>query len=162
LLPSRAAKIEASEGNLTQHRALDLLNDIDRELRRGEPSANAARILLGRTAILARLDKNQALTSLNQTVQMINRLDRFDLRNGAAPNLGLGTSSISGSTVAAPRIGFDFSSAIDPLIETDFEQVSAIAEGFVAKETRGVARLEAGKLYLRKNSILKGSTAVVH
>jgi hypothetical protein len=83
------------------------------------------------------------------------------LRNGTAPNLGIGAVSTSGATVATPRIGFDFSSAIDPLIDADFEAVSAIAERLTAKERNGFARLEAAKLYLRKNRHSKESTADV-
>jgi TPR repeat protein len=163
LLSSKSSKGEPGEASLAQQRALDLLNDLDRELKKGNPSSNAARILLGRTAILAKLDQDQALTSLEQAVQMINQLDRFDLRNGKAPNLGIGAVSTSGATVATPRIGFDFRSAIDPLIDADFEQVSAIAERLTAKEQNGLARLEAAKLYLSKNRYLtiKESTAVV-
>lgn len=162
LLSSKSERVEPGEVNLAQQRALDLLNDIDRDVKK-EPSANAAKILLGRTAILAKLDKDQALASLEQTVQMINKLDRFDLRDGAAPNLGMGAFSASGATATAPKVGFDFRSSIDPLIVTNFEQVSAVAERFTAKELSGVARLEAAKAYLKKNgySTTKQSTAIV-
>ncbi|MDX6574634.1 MAG: hypothetical protein QOE96_587 [Blastocatellia bacterium] len=162
LLASKSANGESGEAILAKHRALDLLSDLDRELKKSNPSSNAARILLGRIAILARLDQTQALTSLEQAVQMINKLERFDLRNSNAPNLGIGAVSISGATVATPRIGFDFRSAIDPLIDVDFEQVSAIAERLIVKEQNGVARLEAAKLYLTKNrhATVKESTAV--
>jgi len=161
LLSSKSEKVEPGEVNFAQQRALDLLNDIDRDLKK-EPSANAAKILLGRTAVLAKLDKDQALASLEQTVQMINKLDRFDLRDGAAPNLGMGAFSASGATVARPKVGFDFNSAIDPLIMADFEQVSAVAQRFSTKEVSGVARLEAAKLFLRKSGYLntKESTAI--
>ncbi len=152
LLSSKTAKTEPAEVNFAQQRALDLLNDIDRDLKKEEPSANAAKILLGRTAVLAKLDKDQALASLERTVQMINKLDRFDLRDGAAPNLGMGAFSASGATVSRPRIGFDFHSAIEPLIVTNFEQLSAAAGGFKAKELSGFGRLEVAKLYLMMNA----------
>jgi len=152
LLSSKSEKVEPGEVNFAQQRALDLLNDIDRDLKKEEPSANAAKILLGRTAVLAKLDKDQALVSLERTVQMINKLDRFDLRDGAAPNLGMGAFSASGATVARPRVGFDFRSAIEPLIMTDFEQLSAVAGRFRAKELAGFGRLEVAKLYLTMNT----------
>jgi tetratricopeptide (TPR) repeat protein len=163
LLSSKKEKGEPGDVNFAQQRALDLLNDIDRDLKKGEPSANAAKILLGRTMVLAKLDTDQALASLVQTIQMINKLDRFDLRDGAAPDLGMGAFSASGATVARPKVGFDFRSSIDPLIVTDFEQVSAVAERFTAKELSGVARLEAATLFLSKigYSTAKQSTAVV-
>ncbi len=162
LLASKPANGEPGETIFAQQRVLELLSDLDRELKKGNPSSNAAKILLGRTAILAKLDHDQALISLDQAVQMINKLDRFDLRNSNGPNLGINAVSTSGATVATPRIGFDFRSAIDPLINVDFEQVSAIAGRLTAKEQNGVARLEAAKLYLTKNrqSAVKASMTI--
>jgi hypothetical protein len=161
LLASKSAKGEPGETILGQQRAIDLLSDLDRGLKKGDASSNVARILLGKTAVLAKFDHVQALDSLEQAVQMINKLDRFDLRNGNAPNLGISVVSTSGATVATPRIGFDFRSAIELLIEVDFEQVSAIAGRLTAKEQNGIARLEAAKLYLTKNrhSVVKDSFA---
>jgi hypothetical protein len=163
LLASELAKGGPGEVTLNQQRALDLLNDLDREIRQDDASSNTAKILLGRTAVLAKLDSDRALKSLEQAVQMINKLDRFDLLNGTPPKLGVGAVSTSAATVAAPGIGFDFRSAIDPLINTDFEQVSAIAERLTAKEQNGLARVEAAKLYLTKNrsATVKESTAGV-
>jgi hypothetical protein len=163
LLLSKSEKAAPEDVTLTHQRVLDLLGDIDREFEKEEPSSRAAKILMGTTAVLAKVDKDQALTSLVQTVRMINRLDRFDLRNAAAPNLGISAVTNSTATIATPKIGFDFRSAIEPLIEMNFEQIDAIAERLTMKELRGVGRLEAAKLYLTKNrkSIVKESMAVV-
>lgn len=150
LLSAGSKKDEPTSINFAQQRALDLLADIDHDLKKGEPSANAAKILLGRTAVLAKLDPDQALASLAQAAEMINKLDRFDLRDRAAPNLGLGTFSASGATLARPRVGFDFRSAIEPLILTNFEQISSVVERLTTKEVNGSGRLEAAKLYLQK------------
>lgn len=152
LLMSKPEKIEQGQLILTQQRAFDLLSDIDRELKKEEPSASAAKILLAKTAVLAKLDQDQALISLEGSVQMINKLDSFDLRDSSAPNLALEISATSGATVERPRLGFDFRSAIDPLTTTNFEQIAVVAESFTAKEVRGVGRLEVAKLYLRKNN----------
>ena len=152
LLSSKPERLDQEQLALTQQRAFDLLNDIERDVKNEEPSANLVKILLGRTAVLTALDKYQALASLEQAVQVINKLDRFDLRDGAAPNLGMAGFTASGATVAGPRRGFDFNSAIDRLIMPDFELLSAVAEKLTAKELRGVARLEVAKLYLKKNS----------
>jgi TPR repeat protein len=151
LLSSRIEKNEPGELGFVKQRAFDLLNDIERDLKNAEPCANTAKILLGRTAVLAKLDKDQALASLEQIVQMINKLARFDLRDGTAPNLGMGSFVSSGATVAGPKIGFDLRSAIDPLIMGDFVQVSAAVERLTPRELSGVARLEAAKLYLKKD-----------
>jgi hypothetical protein len=153
LLPSKPEKDKPEESTtLTQQRAFDLVSDIDRDLKKEEPSANVAKILLAKTAVLSKLDEDQALTSLEGSVQMINKLDDFDLRDGSAPNLGLGFSATSGATIVRPKLGFDFRSAIDTLITTNFEQIAAITERFTAKERRGVGSLEVAKLYLRKNN----------
>jgi hypothetical protein len=151
LLSSKSERAEPSEVNFVQQRAVELLTDIDSEIKKRELSANGAKIMLGRTAVLAKLDKAQALTSLEQTVQMINKLDRFDLRDSAAPNLGLSGFSASGATLAAPRVGFDFRSAIEALLLTNFTDVAAAAETLRIKETRGVARLEIARLFLKQN-----------
>ncbi|HEX8847753.1 MAG TPA: hypothetical protein VF791_24140 [Pyrinomonadaceae bacterium] len=153
LLSSKSDKSEPGELMLTQQRAFDLLSDIDRDLKKEGPSASAAKILLAKTAVLAKLDADQALISLESGAQMINKLDSFDLRDGSAPNLELGISEISGATIERPKLGFDFRSAIDPLITTNFEQVAAVVERFTMKEIRGIGRLEVAKLYLRKNSV---------
>ena len=124
------------------------------------------KIALGRTAVLAKLDEAQALVSLEQAVQMINKLESFDLRDRAAPDLGLGAAGTSGATVARPRIGFDFRSAIEPVIVTNFEQIAAMVERLTPKEVSGAARLEVAKLYLQKTKdpspSPKGSTGSVH
>src|SRR5205823_3328050 len=113
-------------------------------------SAKVARILLGRTALLSKLDKEQALTALQHTAQMINKLEAFDLHDGSAPDLGLSLSAPSGAPVDRPRIGFSFRNAIEPLITANFEQLASVADAFTAKEVRGVARLETAKGLLRQ------------
>lgn len=153
LLTSKHERGESEESTtLAQQRAFALLSEIDLDIKKEEPSASVAKILLARTAVLAKLDPDQALISLEVSVQMINKLESFDLRDGSAPNLGLGISTASGATVGRPRLGFDLRSAVDPLITQNFEQIAAVAERFIAKEIRGVGRLEVAKLYLRKNS----------
>ena len=163
LLSSKPGKTTPDEANLVQQRALDLLNDADRDLKKGDPSPNTARILLGKTALLAALDKEQALTSLAQAIQIINKLEEFDLRHGVAPSLGVNAAPNSSATVNVPRIGFDFRSAIDPLIETHFDDVSALTGRFATNELSGLARLEAARLYLRKSgpAPLRESSAVI-
>ena len=151
LKPSATSKTETDEMNLTRQKAFDLLNDIDRDLKKEGLSAGAAKIMLGRAAILAKLDPAQALNALEQAVQVINKLDKFDLRDRTAPKLGLAAVPSSEATLSTPYVGFDFRSVIEPLIATDFEQVAAVVERMTAKEVAGVGRIEAAKLYLQKN-----------
>ncbi|HJY30131.1 MAG TPA: hypothetical protein VJ306_19015, partial [Pyrinomonadaceae bacterium] len=89
-LPRRAVvKIAIAQGlNDDQQQArFELLTDVERELRKEEPSANVAKILLGRVALVATLDRNQGLVALEQSLQAMNKLDHFDLKTTAAPRL---------------------------------------------------------------------------
>lgn len=151
LLAVKTEKTEPGVLSLSRQRAFDLLTDMERELKKPEASVTVAKILLARTAVLAKLDAAQALISLDQAVQMINKLESFDLRDGAAPDLGLGASAASGATVARPREGFDLRSAIDPSVATDFEQVSAVVERLRARDVNGLGRLEVAKSFLKKS-----------
>jgi len=83
-------------------------------------------------------------------VQAINKLDKFDLRDSAAPNLSLAAAP-SPETLWTPDLGFDFRSVIDPLIATHFEEVASVVERMTTKEVAGVGRIEAAKLFLQKN-----------
>ena len=161
-LVSNAPSDQSGRVRLERERAFDLLGEVDRDLKKQEPSATVAKIALGRTGVLATLDQEQALMALADALQIVNKLDRFDLRDGAGPVLALEGFSASGATVTKPRFGFDFRTAIGPLIGDNFEPVAAITERLSARETAGVARLEAAKLYLRMavNSTAKGSVAV--
>jgi hypothetical protein len=153
LLTPKSEKSKPEESTtLARQRAFELLSDLERELKKEETSVSLAKILLAKTAVMAKLDEDQALISLESSMQMINKLDSFDLLDGSAPDLGSGISATSGATVEKPRLGFDFRSAIDPLITKNFEQLAAVAERFTAKEARGVGRLEVAKLYLRKDN----------
>jgi hypothetical protein len=153
LLAANTQTTEPADSSLKQQRAFDLLNDLDRDLKKEEPSARVARILLGRTAVMAKLDKAQALLALEQAVQLMSKVDKFDLRDGAAPNLSVGGESSAAlrASVASPRTGFDFRSAIEPMITTDFEQVASVVDRLTPRELAGVGRLEAAKLFLQKN-----------
>jgi hypothetical protein len=152
LLSSKSEKNGPGELSFVQQSAFSLLNDVDRDLKKAEPTVVAAKILLGKTTVLAKLDRDQAVASLGQAIQMINRLDKFDIRDGSAPNLGLSAFSTSGATVASPRIGFDLRSAIEPLLNTNFEELLTIVETFTAQEIRGIGRVEIAKLYLKQGS----------
>jgi hypothetical protein len=152
-----------SESELRLH-VVELMSDVQRLFKSADSSVNGARILLARAALLAQVDANQALAGLADAVHMINQLESFDLRAGGAPRLGLSTVPASSATVINPKIGFDFHSAVDGLISTDFEQVAAVAGTFSARELNGLARVEVAKLYLLKNgkSKPKAAAAINH
>ena len=125
-------------------------NDVEKDLRKEDPSANAARILLGRAALLSKVDKQQTLFALQQALQVINKLDRFDLKDPTAPRLGISISPRSESLADAPRVGFSFRSAIEAIVQDEFDDVAELASSFKVKEVRGIGRLEVARLFLEK------------
>lgn len=151
LLKSRSdAQSNPDELKVTEQRAFDLLNDIEKDLRKEEPSANTARILLGRAALLSKVDQQQTLFALQQALQTINKLDRFDLKDPVAPRLGIQGSPRSESLSDAPRVGFSFRSAIDSIVRNQFDELAELAGSFRVKEIRGLGRLEVARLFLEK------------
>ncbi len=141
---------DADEVKLNQQKGFDLLNEVERELRKAEPSPNIAKILLARVTLIARLDSNQGLVALEQLLQSINKLDGFDLKNSSAPKLGIKGSWRSENLADAPRIGFSFRGAIEPLISAEFENLVNLADNLKVREVRGIARLEIARLFLEK------------
>jgi hypothetical protein len=152
LISGSGEKTGPAEKSFAQQRAFDLAIEVERELRDQAPSANVAKILLGTTAVLARMDKDQAFSTLAVAVATVNKLPKFDLQDAATPRLGMDSFAGSGATVAGANVSFNFRAAVDLLIASNFDQLAAAANGFSAKELSGVARLEIGKLYLQKNS----------
>lgn len=148
LILSSAKKLPGEHRILHQQRALDQVTDIERELR-SFASTSSAKILLARTAVLSRLDQIQAMASLESAIQVINKLEHFDLGDDTPPDLSLRLSPSSHATLYRPQ-GFDFSSAIGLLAVSDFEQVVGMAGRFVRKELSGVGRIEAARTYLSR------------
>lgn len=144
------SKPNQEQTSVEQQQAFDLLVDVGRELLKQEPTPKIVKIMMGRTAVLADVDKSGVSASLEQIVPMINKIERFDLRDGASPELGLSVPLPVGR-IENPRVGFDFRSAIDPLVTTEFEQISGTVERLQAKDVRGVARFEVAKWFLEKN-----------
>lgn len=151
LLSDQNAKgSDAEELKLDQEKGFDLLNEVERELRKEEPSPNVAKILLSRVALTAKVDKDQSLIALEQSLQSINKLDRFDLKNSSPPKLGIKGVWRTESLADTPRVGFSFPSAIAPVISDEFENVLNLADSLKVREVRGIARLEIARLYLEK------------
>lgn len=151
LLSDQNAKgSDAEELKLDQEKGFDLLNEVERELRKEEPSPNVVKILLSRVALTAKVDKDQSLIALEQSLQSINKLDRFDLKNSSPPKLGIKGVWRTESLADTPRVGFSFPSAIAPVISDEFENVLNLADSLKVREVRGIARLEIARLYLEK------------
>jgi hypothetical protein len=147
-----AMKPDAGALRLDQQRAFDLLTNLESDLKKNEPCVTLGKISLARAAVLGDLDPAQALLALDQSVQLINKVDNFDLRDSVAPELGLGLFANSEATIPRPKLRFDLNSAIAPLVATDFDQVSAIVGRLVRKDMNGEGRLEVAKLFLRKTA----------
>lgn len=154
LQPKIGKKIEQAQIDFEKQRAFALLGDVQRDLKNEDASPNLVKILLGAAAVSSKFDKAQGISTLEQTVQMINKLEKFNLKDTAAPKLGIDVSSTSSATVATPRIGFGFANAVEPLVEIDFELVASIVERLSASDVRGVGRIETAKAFLRKNKDL--------
>lgn len=144
-------KVEQFQLDLEKQRAFNLLNDVERDLRKEDSSQNIIRILLGATSVMAKFDKTQSLGLFEQAVQAVNKIENYNPKNDSAPRLGIDISKTSGITVENPKIGFGFRSAIEPLIESDFDQIVSIVDRLSRKEVRGVSRLEVAKLFFQKN-----------
>lgn len=146
-----------------EHRAFSLLNDVERDLEREEGSSQLAKIALARVAVIAKLDPEQGLMALEQMMDTINRLDSLDWHDESAPNLGLAVSSVSNATIPAPRIGFSFRQAIEPLVSDHFVEVAAAAEKLSARHLRAMARLDTAKSYLQiTRSIKQAASPAIH
>lgn len=139
------------EPTVEEQQSLDSLNEVERELRKEEPSVNTTKILFARTALLAKLDHNQAMIGLQQAVQSMNKLERFDLKDNLSPKLGIKGSPRSENLADAPRVGFNLRTSIEPLISSEFENIANLIDSLKAREVRGVARVEVARLYLEKN-----------
>jgi hypothetical protein len=143
----------AEEIKLQQQRGFDLLNEVERELRREEPTANVARILLAGVALIGRVDHDQGLAALGQSLQSINKLERFDLKDSSAPKLGIKGVWRTESLADAPRLGFGFRSAIEPLMPAEFENLVNLTDSLKVREVRGLAQLEIARRYLEKEKL---------
>jgi hypothetical protein len=127
------------------------LDEVERDLRKEDVSQNMVKTLFGTAGIMAKFDQTQALSFVEQAIQAINKIENYNLKNDSAPRLGIEISKTSSTTVRNPKIGFGFRSAIEPLIEANFEQITLIIERFAAKEVKGIGYLEFAKLFFQKN-----------
>ncbi len=152
--PKAGKKTEQAQIDFQKQRAFALLEEVLRDLKNEDVSLNLVKTSFGAAAVSSKFDKTQGLSTLEQTVQMINKLEKFNLKDAAAPKLGIDLSASSSATVATPRIGFGFANAIEPLVENDFESLAAVVERLSAKEVRGVGRIETAKAFLQKNKDL--------
>lgn len=134
--------------DLNRQRAIELLFEADRSLKREGQSAQTAKIRLGKIAVSNLVDGAQAFSDFEQAIAVINRLDKFDATDGSAPRFGISGFSTAKLTVPRLELGFGFRSALEPLIKQDFELTAATIERLASPSVRGTCRLEIARLVL--------------
>ena len=71
-----------------------------------------------------------------------------------APRFGISISRRSATLVDTPRVGFSFRSAVNPIVQDQFEELAELAGSFRLKEVRGLGRLDVARLFLEKTANL--------
>lgn len=148
-----AFKAESEEDKLrvdaNHQRAIELLFEADRSLKREGGSAQTAKIRLGKVVVSNLVDVSQAFSDLEQAIAVINGLDRFDVADGSAPRFGIEGFSTSNFTIPRLEFGFGFSSALEPLVKEDFDLTASTVERLAAPSVRGTCRLEIARQVLQ-------------
>jgi len=141
---------ETWSSQMAHQRAVELLFEADKSLKREDASPNIAKVRLGKTAISHLLDSSQALLDFEQAIAVINRLEKFDPTDEGAPRLGIEGFGTTKLTVPRVSFGFGFRNALQPLVREDFDRTAAAIDGLASPSVRGLCRLEAARqiLYL--------------
>jgi hypothetical protein len=132
-----------------RQRAIELLFEADKSLKREGGSAQTAKIRLGKIAVSNLVDAAQAFSDFEQAIPVINRLDKFDATDGSAPRFGIEAFRTSKLTVPRLELGFGFRSALEPLIRQDFDLTAATVERLASPSVRGACRLEIARQVLQ-------------
>lgn len=139
---------ETWTSGMAHQRAVELLFEADKSLKREDASSNIAKVRLGKTAISHLVDSSQALMDFEQAIAIINRLERFDPTDEGAPRLGIEGFSTTKFTVPRVSFGFGFRNALEPLVTADFDRTAAAIDGLASPSVRGLCRLEAARQIL--------------
>jgi hypothetical protein len=142
------SKEETWTSGMAHQRAVELLFEADKSLKREDASPNIAKVRLGKTAISYLVDSSQALIDFEQAIAIINRLERFDPTDEGAPRLGIEGFSTTKFTVPRVSFGFGFRNALEPLVTEDFDRTAAAIDGLASPSVRGLCRLEAARQIL--------------
>lgn len=144
---------------MRRQRAIALLFEAEKSFKRDEISVDTAKILLGRVAVLALLDKAQAQNAFSEAIATINKVESFEPTDAAAPRLGL--EGFSTSRFSVPRIsnGYGFRNALKPLIEDNFDTTIGSISNIFSPSVRGACLLEAARFYMSSNSLQSSTNA---
>ena len=129
-------------------RALDLLSEAEKLLRRDDLPSAALRVRLGLVAALAPFDAPRALEALSGVVAAVNKTDSFDPADSNAPRIANLDDSSAQSLVPRIRSGFGFKDALTLLARADFEGTAMTAAKLTAPAVRGACMLEIARSIL--------------
>jgi hypothetical protein len=162
-LTTQKAKVneEKWQAEMRRQQAIDLLFEAEKSFKRDEISADTARVLLGRVAVLALLDKSQAQNAFSEAIATINKVESFEPTDAAAPRLGLEGFGTSRFTVPRLSNGYGFRNALKPLIEDNFDVTIGSINNALSPSVRGACLLEAARFYLLSNRLPQNANAKV-
>ncbi|MGB8508089.1 MAG: hypothetical protein WCD76_06780 [Pyrinomonadaceae bacterium] len=129
-------------------RALNLLSDAEKLLKRDDLPGEALRVRLGLVAAFAPIDSMRALEAFNGVVAAINKLDSFDPADNSAPRLAGLDGFSAQSLLPVIRSGYGFKDAVRPLALADFESSVIVAAKLNVPAVRGVCMMEIAQAIL--------------
>ncbi|HWS87136.1 MAG TPA: hypothetical protein VN282_09245 [Pyrinomonadaceae bacterium] len=146
-----AAARPAGEGEgaalARRHRALELLSEADRLLKRDDLPPAALRVRLGLVAALAPVDVARAMQAFDESITALNADTHFDPFDESAPReTGLG--DVAEATLPRLRAGYGLRDAVTPLAQADLERSIGIASRLSATAVRGVCILSIARTVL--------------
>jgi hypothetical protein len=138
-----------------KQRAIDLLFEADKSLERATATDSLAKIRLGKVSVSNLIDASYASSDFEQAVRIINRLDRFEVRDATAPRFGIEGFATSKLTVPRVPVGFGMRNALTPLVKSDFELTAATIERLTSPSVRGACRIELAREVLQSSQPLQ-------
>jgi hypothetical protein len=126
------------------HRALELLSEADRLLKRDGLPPASLRVRLGLVAALAPVDPARAMQAFDELIEPINRDPHFDPFDEAAPRA---TELGDSAEALLPRVraGYGLRDAVTPLAQADLERSISIASRLSAPAVRGSCMLSIAR-----------------
>jgi hypothetical protein len=133
-------------------RAVELLADAEKVLKRVGGSSEAVRARLGLVAALAPLDAPRALYFLKDAVTAINQMDSFDPADTSPLRVGVLYGPAAQPTPSAIRSGFGLQDACSALSRFEFEETVHIAGKLKAPHARGICMMEIARAILTEDA----------
>jgi hypothetical protein len=130
-----------------RHRALELLSEGDRLLKREDLPASALRVRLGLVAALASVDAARGMQAFDELVAAINDAPSFDAFDEAAPR-ATGLGDFAEALLPRIRTGYGLRDALTPLARADLERSVGIASRLTAPAVRGACMLTIARTAL--------------